>query len=80
MSKVEALEQVLVDLRLTRVEKFELAQWLQQEDLQQRWTGLFARIDRRLKRYGPPPSDEEIVKLCRHVRRERYERSTKCHP
>lgn len=77
MSKVEAVEQVLGELRLTEAERWELAQWLQQERLKRDWDALLKRIDRRVKKYGPPPTEEEIVELCRQVRKERYGRGPK---
>lgn len=77
MSKVEAVEQVLDGLRLTEAEKWELARWLQRERLKRDWDTLLKRIDRRVKKYGPPPSEAEIVELCRQVRKERYERGQK---
>lgn len=77
MSKVEAVEQVLEGLRLSEEEKWQLTQWLQRERLQREWKVLFAQIDRRVKKYGPPPTEEDIVKLCREVRKERYERTAK---
>ena len=77
MSKVEAVEQVLQELHLTKDEKYQLARWLQKDRLKREWQALFKRIDRRVKKYGPPPSEEEIVALCRQVRKELHERNIK---
>ena len=80
MSKVEAVEQVLKELHLTEGERFQLAQWLQKNRLKREWGTLLKRIDRRVKKYGPPPSEEEIVALCRQVRKELHERNIKSRP
>lgn len=69
MSKVEALEQVVEQMRLTPIEKFELARWLQRDQLSRDWNRLFARIDRRRK--GRHFTMGEIVREVKAFRRER---------
>jgi len=68
MSRVEALEQVLEELRLSNEEKSELARWLQRERIKE-WSRLFAVIDRRRK--GRRIPIEAIVREVKAYRRER---------
>ena len=70
MSKnlLEAAEKIVEEL--TPDERRRLAAELTQQTRNERWDRLFAAIDARVKRYGAP-SEAEIVRLCREVRRER---------
>ncbi len=70
MSKnvLEALERLTDEL--TQDEQAQLAEELNRRTRKTRWNRLFTAIDARVKRYGAP-SEEEIIRLCREVRRER---------
>ena len=70
MSKglLEAAERIAE--ALTAEERAQLAKELAQQSRQDRWDRLFALIDARVKRYGAP-SESEILRVCREVRRER---------
>ena len=67
MSKVEVVERVVEELRMTEREKWQLAQWLQQDRLRE-WDHLFARIDRQRK--GRRFTMAEIVREIKAYRRE----------
>ena len=76
MSKnlLEAAERITDEL--TAEERMKLLNDLAQrmgKDRRDRWTKLFASIDARVRRYGAPPY-EEILRVCREVRRERAAR------
>lgn len=74
MSKnlLEAAERITKEL--TDAERLQLAKELTQQARTERWDRLFAMIDARVKRYGPAPTEDEIIRLCRQVRRERARR------
>lgn len=64
----EAAERIADEL--TAEERLRLARELAQRTRKDRWNRLFAMIDARVKRFGAP-SETEIIRLCREVRRER---------
>ena len=70
MSKhvLEAMERLTHEL--TQDEQAQLADELNRRTRKARWNRLFTAIDARVRRYGTP-SEEEIIRLCREVRRER---------
>ena len=70
MSKnlLEAAERITEEL--TTGERLQLEKDLGQRTRKDRWNRLFAMIDARVKRHGAP-SEAEIIRLCRKVRRER---------
>ena len=70
MSKnlLEAAERIADEL--TSEERLQLTKELVGRTRKDRWNRVFAVIDQRVRRYGAP-SEEEIVRLCREVRRER---------
>ena len=74
MSKglLEAAERIAE--ALTSEERAQLAKELAQQTRRDRWNHLFALIDARVKRHGAP-SEAEILRACREVRRERLRRS-----
>ena len=76
MMRINAVEQILSDLRLTEREKQQLAQWLQQEQMK-RWgnrlEALWKRVDERRKGL-PRLSMAEIVQEVKAYRRSRASR------
>ena len=76
MTRIQALEQVLSDLRLTDQEKRQLAEWLQQEQMK-RWgnrlEALWKHVDER-QRGLPRISMSEIVQEIKAYRRSRASR------
>ena len=70
MSKnlLEAVERLTEEL--TPDEQTRLAKDLTHRTRGQRWDRVFSAIDARVRRYGAP-SEQEIVRLCREVRRGR---------
>ena len=71
MSKnlLEAAERIVDEL--TTQERLQLTKDLLKHARKTRWNRLFALIDERVQRYGAP-SEEEILRLCREVRRGRH--------
>ncbi len=70
MSKnvLEAVERLTEEL--TPEEQARLVKDLSQRTRRQRWDRVFSAIDARVRRYGAP-SEDDIVRLCRTVRRSR---------
>ncbi len=56
-------------------DKLKLVKKLERETRKERWSELISKIRKRYKKN--PISDEEIRRICKEVRRQRYERNTK---
>ena len=54
-------------------EKMKIFETLEKETRKERWKNLFNRIEKRYKKN--PVSDEEILRICKEVRKKRYERT-----
>lgn len=63
----------LIAQELSAEERARLAKDLMHQTRNERWNRIFAAIDERVRRYGAP-SEAEITRLCREVRRERRAR------
>ena len=59
--------------RLGKEEKMKLFEKLEKETPKERWKNIFERVGKRAKKYAM--SEDEVVRLCKEVRKKRYEKT-----